>query len=207
MAGYLLPPYGPPCDLWVGPPSKHQSEARDVIGLIPAFTWIVPACPNKMCLTREHLAVRRPHHLAYPAETCIYCGEIASHMDHLIPEPWTGPTLRHHVLTVPSCRECNCLLGDTLTSSITERRAVAHTRLRRRNRKWLAVQPRTEKELREYGRTLRTSIRGGMRIRAEVERRLAWPEDPFYDIQALERSGIADPYLCGLLSEPNAEAS
>ena len=42
---------------------------------------------------------------------CVYCGDPATEADHLVPLPVTGPNLRYHVPTVPSCKPCNATLG------------------------------------------------------------------------------------------------
>lgn len=166
---------------------------------VPPFTWVATCCPEKLCLTREHLIVHQPLRLDYPRGVCIYCGLEANHMDHLIPEPWSGPAARANVLTVPACRDCNCSLNDTLTFSITQRRQLAHERILKRHGKWLKCKYFTSAELRQFGHNLRTTIDEGMQMRKVTEARLAWPFDPNYDLDAIQAVGIEDPYAIGML--------
>lgn len=191
------------CDPWRGHPSGHQEEARRVLGFAPPFTWVVAACPDRLCVRREHLIVRRPRVLGYPGGICIYCGLEATQMDHLIPEPWSGPTARTNIATVPACRECNVLIGDYVTFSITKRRAYAHEKLRERYAKWLQCKRFTAAELDEMGPNLRSVVEDGLRQRVLLEDRLRWPVDPYYDIRAALDVGIENPFAIGMLDDPS----
>jgi hypothetical protein len=190
------------CDPWGGHPADHQEEARRVVGCVPPFTWVTTMCPNRLCVRREHLIVRHPLELGYPSGICIYCGQWASQRDHLIPEPWSGPTVRTNVATVPSCRECNTLIGDYLTFSITKRRAYAHEKLRERYAKWLRCKRFTADELDEMGPNLRSTVEDGLRQRVLLEDRLRWPVDPHYDLRAVLDVGIENPFIIGMLDCP-----
>lgn len=202
-----LPIYGIPCEPWNGHPAQHQEEARKVIGYVPPFTWVATACADKRCLVREHLTIQRPTRLGYPKDLCIYCGLAASCMDHLIPEPWSGPAVRRSVMQVPSCVECNVIISDSLTFNITERRALAHTRLEKRNAKWLRAKYFTDAEVAEFGYNLRGKVQEGMHMRAVTELRLRWPSDPFYDLNAAQAVGIENPYVIGMLDDPFAQTA
>lgn len=192
--------YGIPCDTWGGHPAAHQEEARAAYGLVPPFTWLVPACGTRTCLVREHMVVHQPLGLAYQRGICIYCGFPATTMDHLVPRTWTGDAQRHSVVTVPACRECNSLINDSYAFNITERRALAHERIMRKHRKWLNCKMFTAAELAEMGRNLRSKVDEGMQMRAITEARLAWPFDPFYDLHAAVEAGIENPYVIDMLT-------
>lgn len=201
---YLPDPDGMPCDDWRGRPSEHQAQARSIIGITPPFTWIATTCASKICLEPEHLVVRQPLKLGYRPGICIYCGHGATTRDHLIPETWSGPAIRHQVLTVPACQNCNSSIGDTLTFSITARRRLAHERIERHGRKWLRCQNFTPGEIRELGHGLRSYVKEGMQMRALIESRLNWPPHPLYDLTACTDAGIENPYEIGMLDDPDA---
>ena len=63
---------------------------------------------------------------------------------------------------------------------------------------------RSREQLDELGPNLRIHVEGAMAEKANILRRLGWPYDPGYDLRALERSGIADPFQTGLLSKEAA---
>lgn len=197
------------CRNWNGNIRHYQREAAHALtmaGREPApWVWITPACGNTVCIESEHLIAQAPVRLAYPSHVCVYCGRRASSRDHLLPRNWSGDARRRFVVTVPACGTCNSLLGDVLTWSITERRAIAHARARKRFAKLLRTVDREEWELEEFGPGLRDYIVDEMAKKAEVLRMLDWPTDPAYDARALQRSGIEDPWAVGLILPDDAD--
>lgn len=197
------------CDIYKGPKKFYQEFASNILESEgrpqPHWAWVTPNCGNEMCLTPEHLIGHAPVRLAYPSRVCIYCGRPGYTQDHLLPRRWSGDAKRHFVVIVPACGMCNSLLGDTLTWSITERRELCRARMRRKYRKYLRIPDWTEEEIAEFDRGMRDFIRDGLMKKREAERVLSWPEDPAYDIRALERSGIENPYVTGLLIEEDDE--
>jgi hypothetical protein len=109
---------------------------------------------------------------------CMYCGEVADTLDHLLPEPYTGPIGRAQVETVPACRQCNSILGPSVIQGIEARREFVHERLRSKNKALLAMQPFTDEDLAELGPTLRRQVRADMRRQRRLMARLAWPRRP-----------------------------
>jgi hypothetical protein len=198
-----------PCDLWPGKPNQYQRAAARSLtleGREPSpWAWITPTCGSELCIEPDHLRVHAPLALAYPHGVCVYCGRSAATRDHLLPRNWSGETKRHFVVTVPACGTCNNLLNDTLTWSITERRALCHQRLRRKFAKVLKTMDHTPAMLDEYGPTLRAYIEDELVKKRAVRQMLAWPGDPTYDPRALERSGIEDPYVLGLILADDEE--
>src|SRR5690606_25044928 len=120
------------CVEWSGREKHYQREATIALEgegvTIRPWDWITPQCGTDTCITPDHLRVTSSKNLAYPAGLCIYCGRRGHTKDHLLPRAWSGSAARAFVVTVPSCGTCNTLLADTLTWSITERRAIAHAR-------------------------------------------------------------------------------
>jgi len=195
--------YTEPCDPWRGDAAKYQAQAFQALhdaGVQPAhYSWITPRCSTGMCLQPDHLLIHAPTHIEYPYGVCIYCGRRGWTKDHLLPQPLTGNTMRRFVATVPACGECNSLLRDTFTASVTERRELAQIRLRRKHRKVLRNLDFTEQQLDEFGQLLRDYIVASMALKAEILALFDWPTDPAYDERAFQKSGIDDPYAAGFL--------
>lgn len=193
-----------PCIIWTGEAKRYQTEAAAALvgcGMEPPhLSWITPTCLND-CLEPTHLRTHAPLRIAYPYGVCIYCGRPSATKDHLLPRAWSGETQRKFVATVPACGTCNSLLNATLTWSITERRDICHQRIRRHFYRALRTVDFTADELAEFGRVLRADVEDAMARKREVLRMLAWPDDPNYDLRALQHSGIEDPYAIGLLGD------
>lgn len=189
--------------LWQGDIKHFQREAAfelSLTGLDPdPWDWITPTCGQTLCINPEHLQVRGNVKLAYPHGICIYCGRRGSTKDHLLPRDWTGDAKRHFVATVPACGTCNSLLGRVLTWSITERRAIAHERLRRHYRKILGQVDFTPEQVNEFGPGIRPDIIQGIENKKHVKEMLEFPTDPEYDARALQKSGLEDPWAMGLI--------
>lgn len=192
-----------PCSLWAGHPELYQEQAA--LAAIESglrfwpWCWIYTNCGNDLCIAGEHLVIYSPAKLKYPNGICVYCGGIAGTRDHLIPRPMSGETARRNVLTVPSCGECNSLIGSRPIFSITERREYAHAALRKKHAKVLRRIDYSSADIKEFGPGLRPSIVAGIEEKRRLERRLLWPADAAFDARALEKSGIEDPYVLGLL--------
>ena len=186
------------------PPEKYQEEMShqwwvEYAQSLKPWTWLTPSCGTSQCRNLDHIVTESPKKLAYPYGVCIYCGCPGWQKDHLMPRPWTGDAERRHVLTVPACGECNGMIGDAPIFTITERRARAHTSIRRKYRRILEMPEWPVQERARLGHTLRQSIEKGVKQRAMVHARLEWPDDPAFDLRALELSGIADPLSSGVL--------
>ena len=199
------------CIPFDGREHRYQAEAAQAYyvetAMVPAtWEWITTTCGTKACLNTDHLRFVGPRTLAYPKYVCIYCGRSAYTKDHLLPRHQTGKAKRGFVAVVPACGTCNSVIGDTLTWSITERRAICHARLRRKYRRVLSHVEYGPADLREFGPTLRKAVIEGMEQKPAVMAMLSWPYDSEYDLRALEKSGIDNPYAIGLLID-QAEAN
>lgn len=195
---------------WAGTTAVYQAlakaayESASDLDLTP-WTWMVATCGGQ-CVNPEHLIARSPVNLAYPRGVCVYCGLPSAGKDHLLPRSLTGDARRQLVAVVPSCAECNSAINDTPTASITQRRAIAHGSIRRRKRGILAAPTWTDGDLAELGPTLRSAVRARQDVKRATLLRLGWPDDPFYDLRALEKSGIDNGYAIGLI-DPERVAS
>ena len=72
---------------------------------------------------------------------CVYCGDLPSDRDHLLPRTWTGGTLRKFVPTVPSCRSCNSIISDFPDPNILSRSSHVREALSMRWARRLANNP------------------------------------------------------------------
>jgi len=195
------------CSPYAGRPIAYQNVAGDV--LVEAgwtlFAWdtIVSSCGEPLCLTVDHLRVERPRALEYAPYVCVYCGSPGRDRDHLLPRAAVADGARPYVLTVPACGECNGLLSDNVVESITGRRLYVQERLKRRHKKLLSTIELGETDLEELGPSLRLYVRQAIFAKEQLLERLRWPVLPTYDLEALRRSGVDDPFATGLLREVN----
>lgn len=198
--------HGPRSPRWRGHPRKHQEQARAIYELemqraLHPWAWIITDCDVPLCLDVECMTALEPIKVLYPAGICTYCGEPAVGRDHLIPRPMSGAAQRRSVLTVTACKDCNQRINDFPSPSVTERRERAQASIRRTNAATLKAPTKTLAELRQMGPTLRSAAVKHNRKREWLLARLAWPDDPFYDLRAFQRTGIDDPVALGLIAE------
>ena len=163
--------------------------------------WIRTTCERR-CLNPAHLIVHQPIFINYPPGVCVYCGFPAGTKDHLVPRPWTGETRRNSVAVVPACGDCNSRIGDRHSVNIDDRRRGAQASLRKRHRMILEAPEWTDEQLAEFGPTLRGHIESKAREREAIKSRLSWPDDPFYDLRAWQKSGVDDPVALGVIDPP-----
>jgi hypothetical protein len=84
--------------------------------------------------------------------------------------------LRHGLLIVPTCRDCNVRLGGFIAYSIGEKREELKRRLRKKHRRLLGEYDWQPEELDELGYSLRTYIEEQERRRGWIMSRLHFPE-------------------------------
>lgn len=189
---------------WLGHPRAYQLEALrlfalDHTGPILPWSYITTTCDLSDCLDTRCMVLNAPKALAYPAGQCVYCGIPAGQRDHLLPAPYTGLALRHIVLTVPACGDCNNRINDYPSPNIGERREKAHASIRKGARKLIERGIKQPHEMRELGPALRSiAVKNNRRLEA-VNLRLSWPDDPYYDLRAFQVAGIDDPVALGMV--------
>lgn len=110
---------------------------------------------------------------------CIYCGIVCDSIDHIPPRSMRAQLSGVELAAigqqeVPSCRECNSVLGGRPILTITERRAYIKAALHCRYKSYLRIPNWTEDELKEFGESLRGMIRRNMAVRDIVRQRIAW---------------------------------
>lgn len=120
--------------------------------------------------------VRMTNQLLPDRLTRYYCGNPATCEDHVIPHSLLSrvDTRRtgYGTDTLPSCTECNSLLGSKVFDSLPDRKAYLAKQLRTRYRKELRAPTWTDSELADLGYNLREHAiavhAGQARIRARL---------------------------------------
>ncbi len=111
---------------------------------------------------------------------CTYCGVDAQARDHVIPVLYAGKAGTRGAFTnfdtVPTCHECNSLLGSKMFPTFEARAGYIVKRLRERAKKLLAEPSWTADEIAELGPTLRSAIQPRAVAQAEARRRMAFAE-------------------------------
>lgn len=196
---------------WLGHPSGYQAAAQRAFAIhydrsIAPWSWVTTECEfSGDCLEPTCMTVRKPRWIKYPAGVCVYCGNPAGSRDHLLPKNITGLALRGSVPVVPACGNCNSRINDYPSASVAERRRKAQVSIERSNRRLLLSPHKTNRDLMELGPTLRSVAIRNNHKRESIRLRLAWPEDPYYDLRAFQLSGVDDPVglgLCDAFAKP-----
>lgn len=96
---------------------------------------------------------------------CIYCGDYRSGIvrDHVVSVAWRGG-VRHYDRShiVPSCPQCNSLLGDKPLHNIADRAAFLIKAIAHHERKYLSTVDRTSEELAEMDHFLAISVKSAL---------------------------------------------
>ena len=105
---------------------------------------------------------------------CTYCGAYdGNNRDHVIPVSYTS-LVRHYRpgTTVPSCSECNSLLGDKMFVTVPERAAYLYTVLPNRYRHELAIPDWTADDKKPMAKNMVKKIQTAIKHRDEIKDRL-----------------------------------
>lgn len=111
---------------------------------------------------------RSPHGIHYRRLTdidqtsCVYCGEPAEHIDHVLPvsfitqnrAPLTK-TQRAQLITVPACADCNHRAGGRVFKSLMQKRNWLRVDLENKERRLLLEPMWTEQEIAALGHGIR----------------------------------------------------
>ncbi len=108
---------------------------------------------------------------------CIYCGDYNSGIvrDHVVSVAWRGGKRhydRHH--TVPSCPQCNNLLGDKPLHNIADRAEFLVSAIERHERRFLNTADRTAEELAELDHFLAITLKSAMYEKAVALQRIEY---------------------------------
>lgn len=120
------------------------------------------------------------------ADFCIYCGDPAETLDHVLAislvlnvdlsRPSTRRGLGQGLNLVPCCRECNCIASNKKFTCIREKRLHIQKQLRKKYKKVLRNVVWDEEELSEMGYQMKSKIMANQYKRAWLEVRTTWPQ-------------------------------
>lgn len=123
---------------------------------------------------------------------CIYCGDYHSGIvrDHVVSVAWRGG-VRHYDRshTVPSCPQCNNLLGDKPLHNIADRAAFLVGAIEHHERRYLFTVDRTPEELAELDHFLAISVKSAMYEKAIALKRIEYAKQVaagYYDYATIK---------------------
>ncbi|EPO5276803.1 HNH endonuclease [Citrobacter braakii] len=123
---------------------------------------------------------------------CIYCGDYRSGVvrDHVVSVAWRGG-VRHYDRrhTVPSCPQCNNLLGDKPLHNIADRAAFLVGAIEHHERRYLFTVDRTAEELAELDHFLAISVKSAMYEKAVALQRIEYAKQVaagYYDYATIK---------------------
>ena len=138
--------------------------------------------------------------------SCVYCGEASSCLDHVIPYSYTSalssgrrsgsadPGFR-----VPSCAQCNSILGDRIFANLVERKEYVNRRLKVRLERYSATVAWDESEMGGLGPNLRHSVEVMQAKRTIARDRLRYsaapPDARWLEMEDRWRKKMGDPGL------------
>ena len=116
--------------------------------------------------------------------SCTYCGETAVSLDHVIPRSFlssrkrSSSPSREPGFKVPSCTQCNSILGSRIFDNLVERKAYVHERLKVKLRKHSATVAWDDEDMEELGPALRDKIEIAMAKRTIARDRVTYSAGP-----------------------------
>lgn len=100
---------------------------------------------------------------------CVYCGEIASTVEHFPPK---AHTCRGFLL--PSCSECNILAGTEWPTDFEKRAEYVKSKIEKRYTKLLTLPEWNKTEIKQLGRGLREGVEAWQKMQDIARKRVAW---------------------------------
>ncbi len=125
---------------------------------------------------RGHSKIPKRIVLVWDIDNCYYCGLPATEEDHVIPisSLRNMPLSLMKEIVVPSCPECNRVLSNYFSITLTERKNELRTRLRKRYKKLLASPDWSNEDLRGLDGSLRRHIIALQTKKKQVVERLEY---------------------------------
>jgi len=107
---------------------------------------------------------------------CTYCGNPCDNLDHVTPVLYTHNSRKNisysKKVTVPSCGECNSLLGDKMFLTIGDRAAYLSQRYAKRFDKYLKMPIWEQYEINELEGRLRQQIKIDVDRKESIKKRV-----------------------------------
>ncbi len=133
--------------------------------------------PHIMCRRLSEIILHIRYKPIGVPGVCYYCGVRAQGRDHVPPLSLVSedPDLREGLpfFLLPSCNECNSMLGNNPIVVIEARRAWLYRRYQARYQRELAMPEWYPEEIAELGSNMRSSVRAGLRLKKAVLERIA----------------------------------
>lgn len=112
-------------------------------------------------------------------DPCVYCGMESSGWDHVpalsyVAQTWGLDGFNYRPRKVPSCGECNALLGVCGERAIQRRRHILKQRLRKKYAHVVRMPKWDEDEMIDMGDTLRNDISYHDKLSTLIKRRLSY---------------------------------
>lgn len=118
---------------------------------------------------------------------CYYCGLPADGIDHVVPQSllnaaklatdldsYLALQARGRIMTVPSCQQCNSILGAHYDHTLEARKARLKDRLRTKLKKHLSMPDWSDTELMELSPRMRDYVLEGQILKRMAQERLRW---------------------------------
>lgn len=113
---------------------------------------------------------------------CTYCGDVADCFDHVVPFSRSNFNRRKRIfkiskkemrsLCVPSCTECNSLLGNKEFLTVGRRASYLHKKYKKRYSKLLSLPDWDAEEIEELEYTMRDIILKDITAKREIKKRI-----------------------------------
>ena len=100
---------------------------------------------------------------------CVYCGEIATSLDHFPPAVCTPVGL-----LLPACKECNCIASTEYSYDFLGRSLYVTDKLRTKYKRFVQNPSWSNKEMLALGYNLRMGVKEWQNIRSIALSRIAW---------------------------------
>jgi hypothetical protein len=117
-------------------------------------------------------------------DVCLYCGNQASHNEHLIPFSMLTASVRKQRgncgLISRSCPSCNSVLSNNYFDTLDRRVDFVTKDIAKKFRKIRCNTNWTQREVSELSLPLRSLLEAKILAKQDFERRLMWPNVPSY---------------------------
>ena len=107
-----------------------------------------------MSTQRHKIETKHKTMLKKLGQTCVYCGEKATCIDHII--PWSYCRSSEPTNLVPSCQECNSVAGSTVFDTFEMKRDYILGKIHKRRNKLISIW--LKEDFDDLGHTLRSAM-------------------------------------------------
>lgn len=140
-------------------------DGLDGLGYVPYGQMYYPSLPCPMS-RRTNLLLTQAVYYLVQGDNCVYCGELATGWDHLVPVSFAsmlaavGIWIESPIL--PCCSSCNTLAGSMVFKSVGAKRRFIQQRLRTKYADIINMPAWSEVQQARLGFNLRTKIKADL---------------------------------------------